>query len=197
MYINESLKTYLNDLAAKKPAPGGGSAAALNAALAAALVSMVCNFTIGKEKYKEHEAKVKAILQKSETIRQELGRLVDADVDAYNKVASAGKEINDTILKTAESVPEQVCKLCFDGIKLCDGLVDIGNKNLISDVGVACVFFLSAFEAADLNVKINLKFIKDKEFSAIISSNLETAHRQLIVLNQRIGAKVRKIISGS
>lgn len=197
MYINQSLKVYLDDLAAKKPAPGGGSAAAASAALAAALVSMVCNFTVGKDRYKKHEAKIKEILQKSEAIRSELERLVDADVEVYNKVAEAGKEVDDKILKEAESVPEQVCKLCHDGIKLCEALVDIGNKNLISDVGVASILFLSAFEAADLNVKINLKFIKDKEFSAIISSNLETAHREIIVLNQRIGAKVRKIISDS
>lgn len=196
MYLNQSIKTYIDDLASKKPAPGGGSAAALNAALAAALVSMVCNFTIGKEKYKEHEEKVRAILQKSETIRKELGRLIDADVDAYNKVAAAGKDITDEILKEAESVPEQVCKLCSDGMKLCESLVDIGNKNLISDVGVASIMFLSAFQSADFNVKINLKFIKDKEFSAIISSNLETAHRQLVAANKRIGDRVGKIIRG-
>jgi len=195
-YLDGSIKDYLNDLAAKKPAPGGGSAAALNAAIAAALVSMVCNFTVGKDKYKAHEEKVRAILKQSETIRKELERLVDADVDAYNKVAKAGKAVNDKILKEAEAVPEQVCKLCADGMNLCAELVDIGNKNLISDVGVAAIMFLAAFEAADLNVKINLKFIKDREFSAIISSNLETAHRQLIVSNQRIGSAVNKIISG-
>lgn len=196
MYINQSIKTYLDDLASRKPAPGGGSAAALNAALAAALVSMTCNFTLGKEKYKTHEEKIKSILDESEALRVDLEALIDKDVESYGKLVQAGKNLDDTILKQTESVPEQVCKDCLDGIKLCAPLVDIGNRNLISDVGVAAQFFLSAFLAAKLNVEINLKFIKDKKFSAIISSNLISAEKQLKNLNQKIGVKVGKVIRG-
>ncbi|MFZ5801154.1 MAG: cyclodeaminase/cyclohydrolase family protein [Candidatus Omnitrophota bacterium] len=196
MYLTQPLKTYLDDLAARKSTPGGGSAAALAGASAAALVSMVCNFTLGKEKYQAHEAEIKSILAQSEAMRAELERLIDKDVEAYNQIAQAGREVNDTILKQAESIPEQVCKHCLDGSKLCAALVDIGNRNLISDVGVAAEFFLSAFLAARLNVEINLKFIKDKKFSAIISSHLKSAEKQIQTLNQKIGVKVGKAIRG-
>lgn len=81
-YRNHTLKRYLDDLAAKLPAPGGGSAAALGAALGAALVSMVVNFTIGKPRYAQYDKELKAILGRSEKLREEFLRLVDLDVDA-------------------------------------------------------------------------------------------------------------------
>ena len=68
-YKNQSLTKYLNDLAARLPAPGGGSAAALNAALAVSLVSMVVNFTLGKPKYFAFELSLKKTLAKSEKLK--------------------------------------------------------------------------------------------------------------------------------
>ena len=69
MYRDSTLKQYLEDLAAKKPAPGGGSAAALTAAMGASLISMVINFTLGKPKYAKYESELKGILEKSEKLR--------------------------------------------------------------------------------------------------------------------------------
>jgi formiminotetrahydrofolate cyclodeaminase len=82
-YKEQTLKKYLDDLAAKLPAPGGGSAAALAAALGASLISMVVNFTLGKPKYAEYEKGLKQILSKSERLREEFLNLVDLDVTAY------------------------------------------------------------------------------------------------------------------
>ncbi|MCX5712284.1 MAG: cyclodeaminase/cyclohydrolase family protein, partial [Candidatus Omnitrophica bacterium] len=112
MYADSSLKIYLDDLAAKKSAPGGGSAAALNAALGAALISMVANFTIGKSKYAKYEKEVKDILEKSEKLRTEFLGLVDLDVRAY--------ESKDP--RKAMEIPFMLCRLCFEAVKLCPPL---------------------------------------------------------------------------
>ena len=82
-YKDESLKKYLDDLAARLPAPGGGSAAAFNAAIGAALISMVVNFTLGKPRYAEYENELKKMLEKSERLREEFLNLADLDVTAY------------------------------------------------------------------------------------------------------------------
>ena len=71
MYKDSLVKTYLDDLSAKLPAPGGGSAAALSAAMGAGLISMVVNFTLGKPKYAAYENQLKEIIEKSEKLRSE------------------------------------------------------------------------------------------------------------------------------
>lgn len=147
MYANKTLKRYLDDLAVRLPAPGGGSASALNAALASGLVSMVVNFTLGKPKYADYEEELKGILEKSEKLRQEFLRLVDLDIAAYKS-----KNVQDML-----DVPFMLARLCFEGMKLCVPLVKKGNINLISDVAVAAIFFESAFSAAYFNVEINLR----------------------------------------
>ena len=83
MYRNQSLKNYLDDLAAKKPAPGGGSASALTAAMGASLISMVINFTLGKPKYAKYESELKGFLEKYEKIKEENLNLVDFDITSY------------------------------------------------------------------------------------------------------------------
>src|SRR3989338_5241017 len=102
-YQEESLKKYIEDLAAKLPAPGGGSAAAFTAAMGASLVSMLINFTIGKTKYAGFQEELKTILGKSEKLREEFLRLADLDVVAYKS-----KNIRDAL-----DVPFMVCRLCF------------------------------------------------------------------------------------
>ncbi len=158
MYRNKILKTYLDDLAAKKPAPGGGSAAALVGALAAALLSMVANFTIGKDKYLAYEKEIKEVLRKSESIRKRLLQLVDLDVAVYMCVVAArdkSQSRQKIALKKAACVPTEVARLCYEAINLCPTLAEKGNKNLISDVEVAAEFLLAAFNSALINVKIN------------------------------------------
>ena len=85
-YKNQNLTKYLDDLSARLPAPGGGSAAALNAAMGASLISMVVNFTLGKPKYAAFEEELKDILAKSEKLRKDFLDLVDLDSFHNHKV---------------------------------------------------------------------------------------------------------------
>jgi len=186
-YKNGRLRKYLDDLAAKLPAPGGGSAAALNAAMGASLVSMVVNFTLGKPKYAQYENELKKILEKSEKLRGEFLNLVDLDVLAYKS-----KNIRDAL-----DVPFMVCRLCFEGIRLCPPLITKGNVNLISDVAVAAILLESAFSCAYFNVEINLKSLKDKKLATVIRKELMQKEKAIKRIRQEMEEKVGKIISAS
>lgn len=185
-YKNESLKKYLDDLAARLPVPGGGSAAALNAALGASLISMVVNFTLGKPKYAAYEKELRQVLKDSEKLREEFLHLVDLDVTAYQS----------RNLRSALNVPFMVCRLCFEGIKLCPALIKKGNVNLISDVAVAAILLESAFASAYFNVEINLKALDDKKLNRSVRSELEKKGKLIRAIRKNTEEKVGKIIRG-
>ncbi len=185
-YQDTNLKKYLDDLAAKLPAPGGGSAAALTAALGASLVSMVVSFTLGKPRYAQYEKELQVTLGKSERLRAEFLNLVDLDVAAYRS-----KNLRDAL-----DVPFMVCRLCFEGMKLLPVLIKKGNVNLISDVAVAAALLESAFASAYFNVEINLKSLNDKKLSARIRNELSNKQKTIKKIRLDTEVKVGKIIRG-
>ena len=91
-YSSETLNRFSDDLAARLPAPGGGAAAALVGSLAAALNSMVCNFTAGNERFRSVEEDIKSLLKTSEELRVELLGLLQADVDGYSAYSAGVKK---------------------------------------------------------------------------------------------------------
>ena len=199
-----NLAKYLDDLAANLPAPGGGSASALTAATGAALISMVANFTVGKEKYKSVEDQIKQVLSSSEGLRETLTTLVDEDVSAYKKLSAAFKLPKESAqekkkreqkvqqgLKEALAVPLDICKCCHEAIKLCPVTAEKGNPNLISDVGVAASFLQSAFQSALLNVEINLRGIKDEQFILEIREILEPMESETEAIGREVISTVK------
>lgn len=185
-YKDSSLEKYTNDLAANLPAPGGGSAAALNASLGAALISMVVNFTVGKPKYAAYEKELQGILTESEKLRQEFLNLVDLDVVAYQSKNT----------RQALDVPLMVCRLCVEASKLCLPLIKKGNVNLISDVAVAAILLESAFAAAYYNVEINLSLLADKKLTQSVRKELEFKKRFIKKICSKTEVQVGKIIRG-
>jgi len=183
-YKDESIKKYLGDLAARLPAPGGGSAAALTAGLGASLISMVVNFSIGKPKYVKSDKELKSILEKSEKLRGEFLRLMDLDAVAYQS-----KKIRDAL-----NVPFMVCRLCFEGMKLCAPLVTHGNVNLISDVAIAAILLESGFASAYLNVEVNLQLLGDKKLTQAINKELAQKEKSVRKTRQETEESVGKII---
>jgi formiminotetrahydrofolate cyclodeaminase len=182
----ENLKKYFDDLAARIPAPGGGSAAAACAGLGASLVSMVINFTIGKPKYAKYEKQLARILDSSEKLRLEFLHLVDLDVTAY--------ESKDP--RKAMDVPLMVSRLCYEGIKLCLPLAKKGNVNLITDVAVAAVLFESAYASSCHNVLINLKYLDDPKFAEKVKKELSKKSKTMKRIRSVTEAYVGKIIGG-
>ena len=185
-YKTQSLAKYLNDLSAKLAAPGGGSAAALNAAMGASLISMVVNFTLGKPKYLVFAKELKIILVKSEKLRKHSLDLVDLDVAAYQS-----KDI-----KKALAVPLRLARLCCQAAKLCPPLIKKGNVNLISDVAVAAVFLESAFVSACFNIEINLKNLGDTKLTQSTRKELSRLYKIILKIRKNTEASVGKIIRG-
>ena len=177
MYTNESIKKYLDDLAAKMPAPGGGSSAALAGAMASALITMVLNFTIGKEEYKNFEEAAKNMIVIAEGLRQNFTKFFEEDIKSYEAMSRAYKLPKDTddnkskrkaaiqeALKQALLIPFEVCKNSVEAIKLCPELARGANKNLICDVEVPVRLLEAAFYSAKINVVMNQKGIDNAEF---------------------------------
>lgn len=177
MLTQKPVSTFLNELASSAPAPGGGSAAALGAAIGAALVSMVANLTVGKKQYVDVEEDIQRILERSETLRRRCEELLEQDVAAYTKVSEAYKMPRDTdeqkearsaaiqdALKGATSVPMALAEACVEILKLCPESAEKGNVRAVSDVGVGALMAEAALRAAALNVWINLGSIKDQDF---------------------------------
>lgn len=177
MLSEKPVQTFLDELASSAPAPGGGSAAALAAAIGAALVSMVANLTVGKSKYADVQDDIERILARSEELRHRCVALLEQDVEAYTKVSTAYKMPRDTeeqkqarsaaiqeALKGATSTPMQLAEACVEILGLCPESADKGNVMAVSDVGVGALMAEAALRAAALNVWINLGSIKDQDF---------------------------------
>ncbi|MDD5227601.1 MAG: cyclodeaminase/cyclohydrolase family protein [Methylococcales bacterium] len=175
---DNSLQNYLDTLASKSATPGGGSAAALMGAQAAALTSMVCNLTIGKPKYAEVETEMQTLLEKSEILREELTNMIKADVDVFNRLMETyalPKETDDekvarssaiqTVLKDATDVPLSCAKACAEVITLSRIAAEKGSVSVISDAGVAVMSGYAALKSAALNVYINAASLKDRDFA--------------------------------
>ncbi|MDO8489037.1 MAG: cyclodeaminase/cyclohydrolase family protein [Candidatus Omnitrophota bacterium] len=185
-YKNKSLTKYLDDLSAKLAAPGGGSAAALNAAMGASLVSMVINFTLGKPAYSKYEAELKASLVKFDKLKNDFLGLVDLDILAF-KSKDPRKSMD---------VPLMLSRLCYEGIKILEPLIKKTNINLISDLAIAAVFLESAFSAACFNIDINLKILNDKKLACAINKELRLKAKMVKQVRVKMEDKVGKIIRG-
>ena len=176
---------FLSELASSSPAPGGGSVAALTGACGAGLVSMVCNLTIGKEKYSDVEDEIKKVLRSSEKLRNELIKLIDDDTNAFNDVMKAFKMPKETAeekktrsdaiqigYQKAAQVPLNTAQTCEKILDFALVVAEKGNQNSITDAGVAAIMAQAGVESALYNVEINLGSIKDESFVSEVSSEI-------------------------
>jgi formiminotetrahydrofolate cyclodeaminase len=167
----QAVGDWLTALASAAPAPGGGAAAALNLAVGAALVSMVCNLTIGKPRYAEHEATMTAALARAEDCRRAAEALVSDDAVAFAAVIAAYKLPKDDeaarrtaiqhALRGAAAVPLKTAERAVEVIVLAERVLDGANVNVVSDVAVAASSARAALQSAQVNVEVNLASLSD------------------------------------
>lgn len=207
-YIDDPMNVYFADAASGNETPGGGSIAGVCGALSASMMSMVCNFTVGKKKYADVEAEVKPMLAEAGRLMDGMLKLAVADTEGFEVIAKAygmPKETDEEKAARSQAIQEG-CKVAlaapekiFDGtleiLRVLKRLVDIGNKNLISDVGVSAIMALAAAESAAMNVKINLKFIKDETFNAGKHAKIDKGLAEAAAIEKDVKAKVWAAIS--
>jgi len=175
--VDNKITEYLDKAAAGTAVPGGGSVAALNAALAAGLTEMVANLTVGKKGYAAVEEEMQALAAMARQLRNKLTKAIDRDADAYTEVMAAYKLPKTTAdeialrnqkiqyaIKHAALVPLEVARDALAVIELADTAIHKGNKNAASDGAVAAMNARTAALAAIYNVKINLGSLEDERF---------------------------------
>lgn len=207
MLVNLSVKDFLAKTAGSDPVPGGGSIAALNAAIASALTEMVANLTIGKKKYEDKEGLMRKIVAITENYRASFMKDIDADSEAYNNVFAAFKlpketdeekiERNNQIqeaTKIAAEIPMEVARKAVDIMDVIVQVADQGNQNAITDACVAIMTARTAAISAILNVKINLSSIKDIEYVALMTQEANYLESEAIMKEQELLSKVSKIL---
>ncbi|MEX0710350.1 MAG: cyclodeaminase/cyclohydrolase family protein [Chloroflexota bacterium] len=161
-------------LASREPIPGGGSASALAGALGAALVAMVAELSIGRPESVEHEVAARELLTAGQQRCTELLELAEQDAAAYQAVVNArrlpkdseaDREIRTAALSfamvEAARVPLQTATVAAEVLDLAERIASIGNRNAVSDAGVAAQLAVAAFRGALLNVQINLPYLPD------------------------------------
>ena len=185
-FKDTAIESFLDALASSKATPGGGSAAAVIGEMGAALVSMVCNLTIGKKKYADVEGEMKEVLHKAEALRHKLTGMIEDDVKAFDHVMAAYGMAKETdaektardkaiqaALKQATEVPLRCCHAAREVIDLAAIASEKGNLNVISDAGVGVLAAYAALRSAALNVFTNAKIITDKAFAEAKVKELE------------------------
>ncbi len=192
---DKTLQHFLDELASKQATPGGGSVAALMGAQAAALVSMVCHLTIGKEKYQSVEIEMQDLLKEAEALRETLTDMIRADVEVFERLMACyampksteqekieRSEAIQLILKEATLVPLACAQACMQAIELSRIAAEKGNTGVVSDAGVAVMAAYSGLKSAALNVYINTGSLKDKAFAQekinLIETLISTAETQ-------------------
>lgn len=174
------LKTaeFVDLLASDAPAPGGGSAAALEGALGAALTAMVCGLTVGKKKYAEFQELAEEAQKKATDLKARFVDVMDRDTEAFNVVSAAfGMPKATDEEKAARSAaiqkglegctktPFEMMELAVESLELTASILGKSNDSAASDLGVSALSLRAAIQGAWLNVLINIGSLKNKELA--------------------------------
>lgn len=186
-------------LASSDPTPGGGGASALCACMAASLSQMVTNLTKGKKKYAEYEDELQKATKELDKLRKQFLELINEDRDAFLPLAEAYKMPKDTpnydkiledCLRKAAFVPfkvlEYTCILIMKNYRL----ATIGSKLAISDAATAAAIAGGCLKAAAMNVTVNTRLMKDREFATFVDNKVDELVKEYSVIADSTYEKV-------
>ena len=174
MLADRTLREFTDELASNAPVPGGGGAAALVGAVGIALGDMVGELTTGKKKYADVEEDIQRLMTEAKAVKDEFIRLIDADAEAFAPLAKAygipkddpeRDKIMEEALKNGAAVPMDIMRTCGKALDIIGEFAEKGSRLAISDAGCAATCCKAAIRAASLNVFINTKSMKDREFA--------------------------------
>jgi formiminotetrahydrofolate cyclodeaminase len=198
-----TIKEFLEKISSEFPTPGGGSVAALSAALAVSLTEMVANLTIGKKGYDDVEDEMKVVAQDALQLKNKLVSAIDNDSDSYKDVMTAIKlpgsteaekshreEMIQSGLKHATTIPLTVAESAIGVMELAGKTIAKGNKNAVTDGAVGVMMAKTAALSALYNVKINLRTIKDKTFINKISKQVKDLEANALSMEKKLLSNV-------
>lgn len=201
--FDKSLREVIEVSASAAPTPGGGSVSAIVASFGVAMAAMVCNLTVGKEKYKDVEPQVQGLLSSVTPMIARLEGLVDEDIADFGNFMATLKlpkatdeekavrsQTMQQALRRATDTPMEIARVCLKALEIVDQLAPIGNKSAISDAGVAAVVAEAALNAVLLSVDINLPSIKDQEYVSRVAAEKATLVAEAARLREDAVAKV-------
>jgi len=199
-----SIEDFLERLASNSPTPGGGSAAAIMGAMGAALVSMVCNVSLGKKGLESLEAEMRAVRDEAESLRSRLTAMVADDVAAFDALMAAYKLPKNTdddknrraaaiqaSLIRATDVPLACARACAEVIALARRAGDQGYQGVVSDAGVGVLAAHAALRSAALNVFINAPALRDQTAAAAYLEEINALVASASLENEAVYTLVR------
>jgi formiminotetrahydrofolate cyclodeaminase len=193
---NATIEKFLEELAAKKPTPGGGAVAALAGALATAMGEMVLNYSVGKKGLEEHQERLKVILAEFTRARAMMLEWMIEDQEAFEKLSAVRKSGStdvDEALLLCVNVPLSMAATAGQLLKLTEELAEIANPYLLSDLAVCAELAMATVRTGVYNVRINLKEVKgfereriDRECHGIVMRATESMKRVIPAIWSRI-----------
>ena len=189
--INLTAKELANETASESMAPGGGSVAAYCGALGVSLATMVANLSANKPGWEDKVEMFSDWAVKGQAMKRDLLFLVDEDTRSFNGIIDAIRMPKDTAedkaaraeaiekaSQYAAEIPYQVMQKAYEAKDLLQAMLDMGNKPSITDAGVGALCCLTAIEGAYMNVRVNTKDLKDKEFAQELNTASSALYKQ-------------------
>ncbi len=197
--VQMKVSDFIDEVSRESPAPGGGSIAALAGSLGASLTSMVSNLTANKRGSEAVDAILNEAAEKAQEIKFKLAAAIDADTNAFNAYMEARRlpsktqeekkkkfEAEQKGLKQAVMVPLNTAKQSLEALKVAQVVVQYGNPNSITDVGVGALMAYNGVKGGIFNVLINLGQIKDSDFVDEMRQTCEKLEKEAIQLKDKI-----------
>jgi formiminotetrahydrofolate cyclodeaminase len=200
--IDQTLEDFTGLLASENPTPGGGSTAALEAALGISLIAMVAVISGGKREYAHRKGELQRIAEEAQGIRQTLLALVEEDTAAYNAIMAAkGRsqeqpEALQKALKSAVRIPHKILVMALRGLHLAEELSQGYYRHTASDLGLGVQSLKVAAQGADLTVLINLGSLSDETFGKQYRSESQTLLDEAVLLADTLYGEVRSGLMG-
>ncbi|MBQ6292376.1 MAG: cyclodeaminase/cyclohydrolase family protein [Lachnospiraceae bacterium] len=201
--LNSTVAEFTESLASKAPVPGGGGASALVGAVGIALGDMVGEFTVGKKRYADVEEEMKALMEKAQDLRVKLLACIEKDAAAFEPLSRAyaipkdapeREKVMEECLRAAAAPPFEILGLCGEAIDLLQAFAEKGSVIVLSDAACGAAFCRSAMQGAAVNILINTKSMRDRDYAGALDAKTEELLAQYLPLAEEIYNKVTERI---